>query len=95
MDARDWIELGVLVLALASSVIASVRYIDSQIVDLKLKISERSARVDNQLNDKISVGEYTRRHEDMEKRIREIERWQDHANGRARFYYPGKDEEHD
>lgn len=46
-----------------------------------------------ELSDKVSVGEYSRRHEDLErelrnyidaseKRIRRIERWQDVANGR-------------
>lgn len=92
MDARDWIELGVLVLAIAGTLVTIVRYIDTQITSLKLKMLDRSAAVDRQLNDKVSIGEYGRRHDDLEKRIRNIERWQDHANGRARFYYPDKDE---
>lgn len=82
MDARDWIELGVFILALGGALIACVRYIDGQITSLKLDIAGRTSDVDRQLSDKMSIGEYSRRHEDLEKRIRLIERWQDHANGR-------------
>lgn len=92
MDARDWIELGVFLLASVGSIIAAVRYIDNQIAEIKLGISKRTVDVDRLLSDKLSIGEYNRRHDDLEKRIRLIERWQDHANGRARFYYPDKDE---
>lgn len=49
--------------------------------------------LDKQLADKLSIGEFSRRYEDLEKRVRAIERWQDHANGRARFYYPEAKEE--
>ena len=38
--------------------------------------------VDTQLSDKISIGEYDRRHEDLERRLRNVERWQDRVNGR-------------
>lgn len=93
MDARDWIELGIFLLAAIGGLIAVIRYIDTQINGLRLSIIDRAATVDKELGDKVSIGEYTRRHEDLEKRLRLIERWQDHANGRARFYYPKEGEE--
>lgn len=36
---------------------------------------------DKQIADKISIGEYDRRHEDLERRLREVEKWQARANG--------------
>lgn len=92
MDARDWIELGGFLLAAIGGLIGVIRYIDTQISGIKLKISERTLDVDRKLGDKISIGEYNRRHEDVERRIRALERWQDHANGRYRHEYDKEDE---
>lgn len=92
MDARDWIELAVFTLTAAGVLVATVRYIDGQIGNLKLDIAKRVAQVDKELSDKVSVGEYNRRHEDLERRTRAIERWQDHANGRYRHEYGQEDE---
>lgn len=81
MDAHDWIEFAILGVAVAGGLIGIVRYVDAQVAHMLI-----------QLTDKMSLGEYQRRHDELEKRVRAIERWQDHANGRARFYYPGEDD---
>lgn len=86
MEAHDWIELGLFVLAAASALIGSIRYIDSQISAMKLKIADRVSSVDRELADKLSIGEYNRRHEDLEKRIRVIERRMDYRNGMERYH---------
>ena len=84
MEARDWISLGILLLMAGGTLVACIRYIDSQIGLLKLALLDRTLSVDKEMADKISIGEFNRRLEDLERRIRLVERWQDHANGRYR-----------
>ena len=92
MDARDWIELGVFLLGAIGGLVGIVRYIDAQISNIRLKISDRALDVDRQLSDKISIGEYNRRHEDMEARVRRVERRLDFRNGMDRYHSKEGDE---
>jgi hypothetical protein len=80
MGDSAWIALGGVFLAFVSMLVGAVRYFDNQIFALKDLINDNK----DLLGDKISIGEYTRRHEDLERRVRIVERWQDHRNG---MYY--------
>jgi type VI protein secretion system component VasK len=74
LTETTWLELLALFLTYTASVISAVAWVTGH------------------LNDKISLGEYNRRHKDLEdvtsqrfdrqdKRLRELERWQDLHNG--------------
>jgi cytochrome c biogenesis factor len=84
-----WVAFGLLVVAILAALGALIRYVVSVLRD-----------VDKRLDDKLSVGEFTRRHEDLERalrvnyeqRLRSVERWQDQLNGEIRRRRPNSEE---
>lgn len=76
-----WIAFGLLVVAILTALAALTRYVVGVLREF-----------DKQLGDKLSIGEYTRRHEELERvirviieqRLRAVERWQDQLNGQIR-----------